>query len=60
MENIQFKIAEERTNKLIESINFKIKEIKDDELVFVIDEFKNKLIDLQKKDKIRNCFYWTV
>jgi len=56
MESIQFKIAEERTNKLIESINFKIKEIKDDELVFVIDEFKNKLIDLQKKIKLEIAF----
>jgi predicted GTPase len=52
MENLKFKIAEERTVKLIESIKIKIQEIEDERLTLVLDEFKNKLTDLQKKIKL--------
>lgn len=52
MENLKFKIAEEKTIKLIKNLKVKINEIEDDKLILVIDEFKNKLADLQKKIKL--------
>ena len=60
MDNIQFKIAEERTAQLIESIYNNLKKIKDGELIFIIDEFKKNLTDLQKKIKLEIAFHWAV
>lgn len=56
MNEIKFKVAEGKTTKLFENINHSLGEIKNDEIVFIVDEFKNKLFDLQKKIKLEIAF----
>ena len=56
MSEIKFKVAEEKITKLLKNINYSLGEIQNDEIVFIVDEFKNKLFDLQQKIKLEIAF----
>lgn len=56
MNEIKFKVAEKKTTQLFEKIKHLLGEIQNDEIVFIVDEFKNKLSDLQKKIKLEIAF----
>jgi len=56
MNEIKFKVAEGKTTKLFEDINHSLGEIQNDEIVFMVDEFKNRLFDLQQKIKLEIAF----
>ena len=56
MNEIKFKVAEKKTRQLFENIKLTLGEIKNDEIVYIVDEFKNKLSDLQQKIKLEIAF----
>lgn len=56
MNKIKFKVAEEKTIQLFENIKQTLGEIKDDEIAYIVDEYKNKLSDLQQKIKLEIAF----
>lgn len=56
MNKIKFKVAEEKTKQLFENINCTLGNIKKKEIVIVVDEFQNKLSDLQQKIKLEIAF----
>ncbi len=56
MNGFKFKVVEEKTTQLIENINHTIGDIHNKEVIFIIDELKNKLSDLQQKIKLEIAF----
>lgn len=56
MNEIKFKVAEEKTTQLFKNIKRSLGEIQNDEIIFIVDEFKNKLSDLQQKIKLEIAF----
>lgn len=56
MNDIKFKVAEKKSRKLLENIKRSLGEIRNDEIVFIFDEFKNKLSYLQQKIKLEIAF----
>lgn len=56
MSQVKFKIAEEKTSKLFEDMNNILDGIKNIEVTFMLDEFKNKINDLNLKMKLEIAF----
>lgn len=56
MNKIKFKVAEEKTTQLFENINRSLDDIRKKEVVSIIDEFQDKLSDLQQKIKLEIAF----
>lgn len=56
MNEIKFKVAEEKTTRLFENINSLLGNIQNKEVIFIIDEFKNKLSGLRQKIKLEIAF----
>ncbi len=56
MNEIKFKVAEEKSMKLIKNINIALDAIQNEEIGFIVNEFKNKLFDLQQKINLDIAF----
>lgn len=56
MKEIKFQVAEKKSRQLFENIKRSLGEVKNDEIVYIVDEFKNKLSDLQQKIKLEIAF----
>lgn len=56
MDKIEFKVAEEKTTQLFENIKQSLSKIKNDDIIFIIEEFENKLSYLKKKIKLEIAF----
>jgi len=56
MNELKFKVVEGKTTQLIENIKQSLDGIKNDEIIFIVDEFKKKLSDLQQKIKLEIAF----
>lgn len=56
MVEVKFKNAEEKTTQLIEKIKNHLENQKEDKVVFIIEEFKTKLSELQDKIKLEIAF----
>lgn len=56
MNEVKFKVAEKKSTQLFENIERSLGEIKNNEIVYIVDEFKNKLSDLKQKIKLEIAF----
>ncbi len=56
MNEIKFKVTEEKTTQLFENIKRLLGDIQNDEIIFIVDEFKDKLFVLQQKIKLEIAF----
>ena len=56
MNEIKFKVAEEKTTQLFENIKRSLGAIQNNEIIFIVDEFNNKLSDLKQKIKLEIAF----
>ncbi len=56
MNELKFQVAEEKTTQLIENLNSTLGDIQDNEVVFLVNEFKSKISNLQQKIKLEIAF----
>ena len=56
MNEVKFEVAGKESTQLFENIEQSLGEIKNDEIVFIVDELKNQLSDLQQKIKLEIAF----
>lgn len=56
MNEVKFKVAEEKTTQLIENIERSLDKTQNNEIIFIVNEFKNKLSDLKQKIKLEIAF----
>lgn len=56
MNEIKFKVAEVKTIQLLRNIKRSLGDIQNDEIIFIVDELKNKLADLHQKIKFEIAF----
>ena len=56
MNEVKFKVAEEKTTQLIENIECSLDKIQNNEIIFIVNEFKDKLSDLKQKIKLEIAF----
>jgi len=56
MNEVKFKVAEEKTTQLIENIERSLDKTQNNEIIFIVNEFKDKLSDLKQKIKLEIAF----